>query len=372
MCGIVGVAASRPLADSVPLVRMRDALRHRGPDEEGLWWSADGRCGLGHRRLADPRPLADGAPADGRRQRHPAPQLQRRDLQPPRAALRARGQGPSLPRRKRQRGAARGVSRVGHGLRRALRRHVRLRAPRRGARPALPRARPDRREAALPAARRGRAGVRLRVEGAARRQLVPAPARPALARLLSRLRLRAGLALDAAGLRQAATGARARLRAEPRPRAHLELLEPARAVAPGAARARRPRAGAGRARAARSAALRVRAPAARGGRAGRDPAERRHRLEPGRRAGGACLPLARADLHGQLSRRRRARRGPLRADRRPAARDRARRSRRGARLAGPAAGAGAPIRRADGRLVAGPELPALARRAAARQGGARR
>ncbi len=52
MCGIVGVASSRPVAASVPLARMRDALRHRGPDEEGLWWSADGRCGLAHRRLA--------------------------------------------------------------------------------------------------------------------------------------------------------------------------------------------------------------------------------------------------------------------------------------------------------------------------------
>jgi asparagine synthase (glutamine-hydrolysing) len=31
---------------------MRDALRHRGPDDEGAWWSSDGRVGLGHRRLS--------------------------------------------------------------------------------------------------------------------------------------------------------------------------------------------------------------------------------------------------------------------------------------------------------------------------------
>jgi len=31
---------------------MRDTMRHRGPDDEGLWRSVDGRVGLGHRRLA--------------------------------------------------------------------------------------------------------------------------------------------------------------------------------------------------------------------------------------------------------------------------------------------------------------------------------
>ena len=31
---------------------MRDSLRHRGPDDAGVWWSEDGRVGLGHRRLA--------------------------------------------------------------------------------------------------------------------------------------------------------------------------------------------------------------------------------------------------------------------------------------------------------------------------------
>lgn len=52
MCGIVGVAFSRAPAVPAPLERMRDAMRHRGPDDAGLWWSRDGRVGLGHRRLS--------------------------------------------------------------------------------------------------------------------------------------------------------------------------------------------------------------------------------------------------------------------------------------------------------------------------------
>jgi asparagine synthase (glutamine-hydrolysing) len=31
---------------------MREAMRRRGPDGEGAWWSGDRRCGLGHRRLS--------------------------------------------------------------------------------------------------------------------------------------------------------------------------------------------------------------------------------------------------------------------------------------------------------------------------------
>ncbi|NBQ68652.1 MAG: asparagine synthase (glutamine-hydrolyzing) [Nitrosomonadaceae bacterium] len=34
------------------LIAGRDAMAHRGPDDAGIWWSADGRVGLGHRRLA--------------------------------------------------------------------------------------------------------------------------------------------------------------------------------------------------------------------------------------------------------------------------------------------------------------------------------
>jgi asparagine synthase (glutamine-hydrolysing) len=53
MCGINGIAfskASRRRIDPALLERMRDVLRHRGPDDEGVFLS-DG-VGLGHRRLS--------------------------------------------------------------------------------------------------------------------------------------------------------------------------------------------------------------------------------------------------------------------------------------------------------------------------------
>jgi asparagine synthase (glutamine-hydrolysing) len=52
MCGIVGIIKLNPQSqvDEPRLKRMRDVLRHRGPDGAGLW--VDGRVGLGHRRLS--------------------------------------------------------------------------------------------------------------------------------------------------------------------------------------------------------------------------------------------------------------------------------------------------------------------------------
>lgn len=55
MCGIVGglsFEGSSFLIDERYLVRMRDAMAHRGPDGAGLWLSADRHVGLGHRRLS--------------------------------------------------------------------------------------------------------------------------------------------------------------------------------------------------------------------------------------------------------------------------------------------------------------------------------
>jgi asparagine synthase (glutamine-hydrolysing) len=52
MCGIAGIIRLDPreTVDEARLKRMRDVLRHRGPDGEGLW--IDGPAGLAHRRLA--------------------------------------------------------------------------------------------------------------------------------------------------------------------------------------------------------------------------------------------------------------------------------------------------------------------------------
>ncbi len=55
MCGINGIFAYHP-ASSPPheaeLLATRDAMRARGPDGSGAWWTQDRRCGLGHRRLS--------------------------------------------------------------------------------------------------------------------------------------------------------------------------------------------------------------------------------------------------------------------------------------------------------------------------------
>jgi asparagine synthase (glutamine-hydrolysing) len=54
MCGIAGAVGVLPgtLPDQDRVRRMLGVLRHRGPDGEGLWTSADGRAVLGHRRLS--------------------------------------------------------------------------------------------------------------------------------------------------------------------------------------------------------------------------------------------------------------------------------------------------------------------------------
>jgi len=55
MCGIVGAFSNRPLAcaeSSERLDRAIDSIAHRGPDDRGLYLSADLRAFLGHRRLS--------------------------------------------------------------------------------------------------------------------------------------------------------------------------------------------------------------------------------------------------------------------------------------------------------------------------------
>lgn len=52
MCGVVGIASIDIVESPDWLMRGCDAMTHRGPDDRGLWWSADARVGFGHRRLA--------------------------------------------------------------------------------------------------------------------------------------------------------------------------------------------------------------------------------------------------------------------------------------------------------------------------------
>src|SRR5437764_13514967 len=55
MCGINGIFAYHSAANApraAELLAAREAMRARGPDGAGAWWSGDRRCGLGHRRLA--------------------------------------------------------------------------------------------------------------------------------------------------------------------------------------------------------------------------------------------------------------------------------------------------------------------------------
>ena len=49
MCGIAGVLSSGRI-DPLVMRRMVATLRHRGPDDEGIW--IDAGIGLGHRRLS--------------------------------------------------------------------------------------------------------------------------------------------------------------------------------------------------------------------------------------------------------------------------------------------------------------------------------
>src|SRR6516164_2804544 len=55
MCGLNGIlayhsAASTP--DEKELLASREAMRARGPDGYGTWWSTDRRVALAHRRLS--------------------------------------------------------------------------------------------------------------------------------------------------------------------------------------------------------------------------------------------------------------------------------------------------------------------------------
>jgi asparagine synthase (glutamine-hydrolysing) len=52
MCGIIGFASNKKIANKKWLSIGRDAMIHRGPDDAGEWWSDDEKVGFGHRRLS--------------------------------------------------------------------------------------------------------------------------------------------------------------------------------------------------------------------------------------------------------------------------------------------------------------------------------
>src|SRR5262249_21657311 len=55
MCGIAGILSHRrhsAEANPEAIVRMTDAISHRGPDGQGFWSDRESGITLGHRRLA--------------------------------------------------------------------------------------------------------------------------------------------------------------------------------------------------------------------------------------------------------------------------------------------------------------------------------
>ena len=166
-----GVAVDAPAhpVDGETLGRMRDTMTHRGPDGAGLWVAPGREVALAFRRLAivdlsttANQPMTN---EDGKR----PGRLQRRDLQPPRAAPGTAGEGPPLQDRPlRHRGDRPRLRGVGRGRRRAPPRDVRDRDLGRRAAPAVPGARPRRDQAALLLVDPRRLPVRLGDQGAAR------------------------------------------------------------------------------------------------------------------------------------------------------------------------------------------------------------
>ena len=62
MCGICGIyeyGVSQPSVRDSLIVRMRDTMTHRGPDDAGVYVTEDRRVGLGNRRLS----IVDLSPA---------------------------------------------------------------------------------------------------------------------------------------------------------------------------------------------------------------------------------------------------------------------------------------------------------------------
>ena len=97
MCGIAGIWQLDGRTVERPTIRrFTNALAHRGPDGEGLAIHDEGRLALGHRRLAILDLSDAGHAADALGERPLRNHLQRRGLQLPRTASRARPRRLSL------------------------------------------------------------------------------------------------------------------------------------------------------------------------------------------------------------------------------------------------------------------------------------
>ena len=183
MCGIAAVLdRSGRWVEQPELLRMTDAMRHRGPDDEG-WYAGHG-VGLGNRRLAiidltsgghQPMSNEDGSvwiTYNGMLYNY-------RELR-----RRARRRRASLPLLERHRGHRPRLRGVGRRLPAALRRHVRVRHL--GCAQAAPdrRARSLRRQAALLDRARGAARAGLGAQGRALGRRAAARRRPGGRRVL--------------------------------------------------------------------------------------------------------------------------------------------------------------------------------------------
>lgn len=71
MCGIIGVASTSPVPNRQWLEAGCAAMAHRGPDDSGSWWSANGKVGLAQRRLA----IIDLSPGGHQPMHHEASRL---------------------------------------------------------------------------------------------------------------------------------------------------------------------------------------------------------------------------------------------------------------------------------------------------------
>lgn len=52
MCGILGFFGECSFDHQEIVIKMMDTIRHRGPDDEGMWFSSEANVALGHRRLS--------------------------------------------------------------------------------------------------------------------------------------------------------------------------------------------------------------------------------------------------------------------------------------------------------------------------------